>query len=100
MKHMSKLFLSALLAVTLAACSALPRGAAIEKEVTQDATEPGSDIAVYPVTRAFLPSLATWPRPGPGRPGRAGGGHQPTARGGARPGGLGRSGTSGQGASE
>lgn len=69
MKHMSKLFLSALLAVTLAACSALPRGAAIEKEVTQDATEPGSDIAVYPVTRAFLPSVAQWPRTGPRRHG-------------------------------
>lgn len=67
MKHFSKLFLTVLLALTLAACGALPRGAAIEKEVTRGATEPESDIAVYPVTRAFLPSIAQWPRTGESR---------------------------------
>ena len=69
MKQVSKLFLTALMALTLAACGSLPRGAAIEKEVTQDATAPESDIAVYPVTRAFLPSIAQWPRTGEARHG-------------------------------
>jgi len=64
MKQLSKLFLLALLAMSVASCGALPRGAAIEKEVTQDASAPESDIAVYPVTRAFLPSVAQWPRTG------------------------------------
>lgn len=69
MTHLCKLFLSALLATSLAACGTLPRGAAIEREVTQDATAPDSDIAVYPVTRAFLPSVAQWPRTGEARHG-------------------------------
>lgn len=64
MKHLSKLFLSALMALSLAACSNLPRGAAIQKEVTKEAAAPDADIAVYPVTRAFLPSIAQWPRNG------------------------------------
>ncbi|MEP3765144.1 MAG: polysaccharide biosynthesis/export family protein, partial [Marinomonas sp.] len=69
MKYLSKLFLSALMALSLAACSNLPRGAAIQKEVTQEATTPDADIAVYPVTRAFLPSVAQWPRTGDARHG-------------------------------
>ncbi|MGJ8629235.1 MAG: polysaccharide biosynthesis/export family protein [Sulfitobacter sp.] len=52
------------LTVALTACGSLPRGAAVEKEILKNADEPISDIAVYPVTRAFLPSVATWPRNG------------------------------------
>ena len=62
MKHLSKLFLSILLASSLAACANLPRGAAIQKEVTRAAETPDADIAVYPVTHAFLPHVAHWPR--------------------------------------
>ncbi len=54
----------AFLAVSLAACGPLPRGAAIEQEILRNANEPASNIAIYPVTRAFLPSLTTWPRNG------------------------------------
>ena len=53
-----------ILMVSLSACSTLPRGAAVEKEILKNADEPASDIAVYPVTRTFLPSVATWPRNG------------------------------------
>ncbi len=53
-----------ILSVALAACSGLPRGAAIEREVLKTQNEPTTDIAVYPVTRAFLPSIAQWPRTG------------------------------------
>ena len=52
------------LSVALAACSNLPRGAAIEKEILASADDPNPDIAVYPVTRAFLPSISKWPRTG------------------------------------
>jgi polysaccharide biosynthesis/export protein len=52
------------LVATLAACGSLPRGAAIEREVLRTQDEPATDIAVYPVTRAFLPSVAHWPRTG------------------------------------
>ena len=91
MTHLCKLFLSALLAATLAACGTLPRGAAIEREVTQDATTPDADIAVYPVTRAFLPSVAQWPRTGEVRHGWIGASRGPIAqviRPGDRPDGL------------
>lgn len=50
----------------LAACSELPRGAAVEGEVLKGAGDPEADFAVYPVDRAFLPKVARWPRTGPG----------------------------------
>lgn len=46
--------------VGLSACS-LPRGAAVEREILSGADEPEADFALYPVTRAFLPTLAEWP---------------------------------------
>jgi polysaccharide export outer membrane protein len=42
----------------------LPRGAAIEREILGTAEEPNPDIAVYPVTRTFLPLVKDWPRTG------------------------------------
>ena len=59
-----KHFVFVLLFLTLSACSGLPRGAAIEREVLKTQDEPTTDIAVYPVTRAFLPIVAEWPRTG------------------------------------
>ena len=59
-----KYFVVALLALTLSACGTLPRGAAIEREVLKTRGEPTTDIAVYPVTRAFLPSVKEWPETG------------------------------------
>ena len=53
-----------LLTVTLAGCGSLPRGAAVEREILKNADQPAADIAVYPVTRNFLPNVATWPHSG------------------------------------
>ncbi|UWQ21730.1 polysaccharide biosynthesis/export family protein [Jannaschia sp. W003] len=52
--------LLAALALLLAACS-LPRGAGIEREVVGSEREAERGFAVYPVTRALLPSIAEWP---------------------------------------
>jgi polysaccharide export outer membrane protein len=49
------------LALTLAACSTLPRGAPVDSEILRSANDPNADFAIYPVTRAFLPSLKEWP---------------------------------------
>tara|TARA_R110000850_G_scaffold37503_8_gene98812 strand:- start:4261 stop:5391 length:1131 start_codon:yes stop_codon:yes gene_type:complete len=64
MKPMRKLTSHAIwivLGLTLAACGTLPRGAAIQSEIIKGAQEPEADFAVYTVTKAFLPSVATWP---------------------------------------
>ncbi len=53
-----------ILAIGLTACGTLPRGAAVEREILLNADQPSADIAVYPVTRAFLPSIASWPSNG------------------------------------
>ncbi|AXI48446.1 polysaccharide biosynthesis protein [Sulfitobacter sp. SK012] len=53
-----------LLALSLAACGSLPRGAALEAEVLRGANNPEADFAVYPVTKAFLPTAAKWPLTG------------------------------------
>ncbi|MCK0168689.1 polysaccharide biosynthesis/export family protein [Jannaschia sp. S6380] len=45
---------------TLGGC-ALPRGAALQGEVVRASDTQGADFAVYPVTRALLPSIAQWP---------------------------------------
>lgn len=50
-----------LFAVSLTACTHLPRGAALQREIVTVGTQETPDIAVYPITRAFLPQLATWP---------------------------------------
>ncbi|MDF1728724.1 MAG: polysaccharide export protein [Sulfitobacter sp.] len=51
------------LTLILAACGGLPRGAAVERDVLAAASQPQPEIAVYPVTRAFLPLFKTWPEP-------------------------------------
>lgn len=55
------LFLAAMLAV--AGCT-LPRGAALETEILAGADDPAADFAIYPVSKAFLPSVAAWPATG------------------------------------
>jgi polysaccharide export outer membrane protein len=45
----------------VAGCSMLPRGAAVDTEILSEVDDPDADIAIYPVTRAFLPSVKEWP---------------------------------------
>lgn len=59
-----KFVVSVVATIGLTACGSLPRGAAVEREILKNSDQAAADIAVYPVTRAFLPSVATWPRNG------------------------------------
>jgi polysaccharide export outer membrane protein len=59
-----KRLLWVILAVSLTACGTLPRGAAVENEILHSKDPASADFAVYPVTRAFFPSVAKWPRNG------------------------------------
>lgn len=52
------------LALAPAACGRLPAGAPIVEDVTRAADEATADFAVYPVTRAFLPTATQWPATG------------------------------------
>ncbi len=54
--------LAVLLACALiAGCSDLPRGAALESEIRDSAGKSTPGFAFYPVTRALLPAVETWP---------------------------------------
>ncbi len=53
--------LTLLLSLTLSACSRLPAGAPKRDEILNQADTETGDFAIYPVTRAFLPSMAGWP---------------------------------------
>jgi polysaccharide export outer membrane protein len=64
MAKITKYILWIALCVTVAACGTLPRGAAIQAEIIKGADEPEADFAVYPVSKAFLPSVAEWPKTG------------------------------------
>ncbi|QBF34192.1 polysaccharide biosynthesis/export family protein [Thalassococcus sp. S3] len=59
---LTKLFLVLATSIGLTACGNLPRGAAVTNEIIGSADRPDADFAVYPVTRAFLPTLSQWPR--------------------------------------
>jgi polysaccharide export outer membrane protein len=50
-------------ALALGGC-ALPRGAALQSEVTANASSESADFAVYPVTRAMLDTYRAWPGTG------------------------------------
>ncbi|NNE53468.1 MAG: polysaccharide export protein [Sulfitobacter sp.] len=52
-----------LLLPVLVACTALPCGAAVERDILASTDAEAPEVAVYPVTRAFLPALADWPAP-------------------------------------
>lgn len=64
MSNFTKHIFWIVLCLTMAACGTLPRGAAIQAEITKGANAPEADFAVYPVSKAFLPSLAEWPTTG------------------------------------
>ena len=66
MHILPRLFLLAGLAALTAACGRLPSGAPVVEDVTRQAADEDADFAVYPVTRAFLPTAAQWPATGPG----------------------------------
>ena len=44
-----------------AACGRLPASAPVAQDVIKNAGDATADFAVYPVTRAFLPTLRQWP---------------------------------------
>lgn len=52
---------AALLLVTVAACNQLPGGSAIKSDIRKEATKSEAGFAFYPVTRALIPSVKTWP---------------------------------------
>jgi len=64
MGKLTKCMLLVALCFGMAACGTLPRGAAIQAEITKGADQPEADFAVYPVTKAFLPSVKEWPTTG------------------------------------
>ena len=47
-----------------AACARLPAGAPISEDILRNADAAAPEFAVYPVTRAFLPTVAEWPATG------------------------------------
>jgi polysaccharide export outer membrane protein len=47
-----------------AACGRLPGGAPTGEEIIKQSSEVDAEFALYPVTRAFLPSVAQWPETG------------------------------------
>lgn len=59
------MLLAGALALSLtAACGRLPSGAPVAEEVVNQKGNETPDFAVYPVTRAFLPTVAQWPATG------------------------------------
>ena len=42
-------------------CTGLPRGAALRSEISRQANQEDAGFAFYPVTRALLPTVDTWP---------------------------------------
>ncbi|KUP93581.1 polysaccharide biosynthesis/export family protein [Tritonibacter horizontis] len=64
MRCLKTFFVLAGLALLPAACDSLPGGAPVSRDIVREAEQPGADFALYPVTRAFLPSVAQWPETG------------------------------------
>lgn len=64
MGKLTKYFLCVAISLAVTACGTLPRGAAIQAEIIKGADQPEADFAVYPVSKAFLPSLSEWPSTG------------------------------------
>jgi len=52
------------LSLLTAACSRLPAGAPKRDEILAQADTATGDFAIYPVTRAFLPTVSQWPTTG------------------------------------
>lgn len=64
MRKLTKYIVCLALSVAVTACGTLPRGAAIQYEITRGVDSPEADFAVYPVSKAFLPNLSEWPNTG------------------------------------
>lgn len=64
MGYLMKQAIWVVLTLSMAACGNLPRGAALQSEITRDADTETADFVVYPVTRAFLPIARNWPATG------------------------------------
>ncbi len=64
MGRLSKNIVFVVICLALGACANLPRGAALQSEIIKGADTPEADFAVYPVSKAFLPSIAQWPETG------------------------------------
>ena len=58
---LKQMLVAGLATAVLAACSSLPRGAALESEIIRERRGEPSEFAVYPVTKSFLPVVARWP---------------------------------------
>ncbi|GLO72910.1 polysaccharide biosynthesis protein [Phaeobacter inhibens] len=65
MRRLSLLLAALGLALLPAACGRLPGGAPASEEILKTADDADADFALYPVTRAFLPTVAHWPETGP-----------------------------------
>ncbi|MBL4750689.1 MAG: polysaccharide export protein [Amylibacter sp.] len=57
------IFKAIILTILITACS-LPRGAALQSEILSTSKASNSKLAVYPVTKEFLPIFAGWPATG------------------------------------
>ncbi len=64
MKILMTTFVTMGLVLGLAGCSRLPGGAPASEEILKEADAENADFALYPVTRAFLPTVAQWPATG------------------------------------
>ncbi|MCP5091733.1 MAG: polysaccharide export protein [Gammaproteobacteria bacterium] len=53
-----------LCAALITACSTLPRGAPVQREILRADENAPKEFAVYGVTRTFLPTVARWPATG------------------------------------
>jgi len=63
MRKFSVHFLHVMAIFLLLGSCTLPRGAARRGEVLRDSKTAAADLAIYPVTRSFLPAVASWPQP-------------------------------------
>ena len=63
LRLMPLIFKTIVLMTLLTACS-LPRGAALQSEILSKSKTANSELAVYPVTKSFLPIVADWPATG------------------------------------
>lgn len=66
MRHIVFLLVLVSLGLLPAACARgrLPGGAPVSEEILKEADAETADFALYPVTRAFLPTVAQWPPTG------------------------------------
>ena len=64
MSRQSRPLATLLVLALLAACGHLPSSGPVARDVTRSAEDPVPDLAVYPVSRAFLPMVSQWPYTG------------------------------------